>query len=244
MVDNGSEGDDAQVLKKRFADCIHLIENDRNYGFAGGANIGMRYALNNYSPEYLLLLNNDTVVAPGFLNQLIKLAESDASIGIVGPKVYKYNSANCIDSIGARLNMWTGQVDFLAYTHIDTGQYDDQLEVDWVGPCILMKSGMVQNIGLYDESYFFYWEDVDYCIRAKKAGYKVMFLPEAKIWHKRGKSSEKMASGSLDYYSTRNRIRFMKKHASRCQYLTFLVYLFGWHLFNSAPAILFRISVN
>src|SRR4030042_2187559 len=103
LVDNGSKGNDARVLREKFGDYIHLIENDRNYGYAKGVNIGIRYALANSASEYILLLNNDTVVAPDFLNQLVKLAESDSSVGIVGPKTYYYGSSSRLESIGARL---------------------------------------------------------------------------------------------------------------------------------------------
>ena len=91
VVDNASNGDDVKILREKSGDYVHIIENDKNYGFAEGSNIGMRYALRTFCPAYLLLLNNDTVVAPDFLDELVKVAESSDEIGIVGPKIYYYD---------------------------------------------------------------------------------------------------------------------------------------------------------
>ena len=84
VVDNGSKGNDAQVLQEKFSDYIHLIQNDRNYGFTGGTNIGMRYALNNSAPDYILVLNSDTVVDSEFLAEMVKVTEADPASGIAG----------------------------------------------------------------------------------------------------------------------------------------------------------------
>jgi len=87
VVDNASEGNDVRILREKFGDYIHIIENDKNYGYTGGNNIGMKYAMAHHQPDYILILNNDTVVAPNFLTGMIGAAESDDSIGVVGPKV-------------------------------------------------------------------------------------------------------------------------------------------------------------
>ena len=98
VVDNGSRGNDAEVLQEKFGDYISLIRNDKNYGYTGGNNIGIRHALNNSSPDYFLILNNDVAVAPDFLTEMVKVADNDAAIGIVGPKVYYYDFPNRIQS--------------------------------------------------------------------------------------------------------------------------------------------------
>jgi len=126
VVDNCSEGNDAQALREQFGDYIHLIQNDRNYGYTGGNNIGIRYVLPTSDPGYLLMLNNDVIVAPDFLNHLVDAAEADASIGIVGPKVYYYGFPRHLQTAGARVNMWTGQAPSIGSRQIDAGQYDRQ----------------------------------------------------------------------------------------------------------------------
>ena len=106
VVDNGSRGNDAELLKQRCGDYIHVIENDKNYGFAEGCNIGMRYAIEERA-DYFLLLNNDTVVDSIFLDELIKTAENDIA-GIVGPAIYFYDSPDEIQSRGGIVNLYFG----------------------------------------------------------------------------------------------------------------------------------------
>ena len=237
VVDNGSEGNDAQMLQERFGDYIHIIRNDKNYGFAGGANIGMRYVLNNSAADYVLLLNNDTVVDPEFLTELVKVAEADPAIGITGGKIYYYDNPGQLQFVWGRIGLRAGRVistpkvvaEKIKSIELDKGQYNQIKEADWVTCCcFLIKEQVLKSIGSLDESYFFYWEEMDYCVRARKAGYKIVYVPKAKIWHK-GEQSSKKIRGFARYYAVRNRFRFMKKHATRWQYRCFLIYFFGFY---------------
>ena len=109
LVDNGSTGDDAEVLKEKYGDYIHLLCNSENLGFAGGVDVGLRYAMGTIHPAYFLLLNNDTVVAPDFLDELVKVAESDETIGIVGPRIYYYDyrgENNILWFAGGKILVW------------------------------------------------------------------------------------------------------------------------------------------
>ena len=238
VVDNGSQGDDVKILGKKFGDYIHIIENEKNYGYTGGNNIGIRYALAHHQPDYFLIQNNDTIVAPDFLNAMVSVAECNQSIGIVGPKVYYHDLPDRIHSAGVRINMWTGQTFPIGIKQIDAGQYDSHYEVDCVCGCtLLVRNEIIQNIGLFDDSYFCYWDETDYCIRAQRAGYKVVFAPEAKIWHRKNLKQklfnklpgEEKASSASYYFWARNRFRFMRKHASQVQYLSSLIYYFIYH---------------
>jgi len=237
VMDNGSEGNDVQVLKERFGDYIHIIRNDKNYGFAGGANIGMRYVLNNSAADYVLLLNNDTVVDPEFLTEMVKVAEADPAIGIVGAKIYYYDNPNRLQFVWGKIDLWRGElipilkvvIEKIRSVELDKGQYDHTKEADWVtGCCFLIKEQVLKSIGLLDEGYFCYGEDLDYCLRAKRAGYKIVYVLKAKVWHKGGQSSKKV-SGFSRYLGERNRFRFMRKHATKWQYRCFLIYFFGFH---------------
>jgi len=250
LVDNGSKGNDAQVLEEKFGDYIHLIRNDKNYGYTGGNNIGMRYVVRDSASEYLLILNNDTIVAPDFLAQMIKVAKSESSIGIVGPKVYYYHFPNRIQSAGGKVNMRTGQASLIGVKEIDVGQYNRQQEVDYVfGCCLLIKKEVIQKVGLFDESYFCYWDETDYCFRAREAGYKVVRIPEAKIWHKASiklkvwdkTPTGNKASGLSYYYMARNNFKFMRKYAVKWQYRSFLLYFFGYQFwFMTAVCLLYH----
>jgi len=231
VVDNGSSGNDVTVLKSLPSEQIELIEIDKNRGYAKGVNAGIKYAEAKYSPDYFLLLNNDTIVDPDFLNQLVVAAESSDVIGIVGPKVYFYNAPNLIQSIGVKINMYTSAPSYDGFKKMDVGQYENVRDVDWMGPCAMVKAAVFNKIGYFDEDYFVYWEDADFCIRAKKAGYQVCYIPSAKIWHKLW-GSYRDSSDLIYYYMSRNRIRFMKKNASRCEYICFLAYLCSYHIWS------------
>ena len=237
VVDNGSKENDVDVLQERFGDDIHLVQNDKNYGFAEGNNIGIRYALNNFAPEYLLLLNNDTVVAPEFLTEMVKVAETNTAIGIAGAKLYYYNNPTQLQSLWGKIDFWKGQVietpkivtERFKSIELDEGQYNQIREVDSIkGCCFLIKKRALQDIGLLDKSYFSFWEETDYCFRATKENYKTVYVPNAKVWHK-GAQSEKKIPGLSRYYMTRNRFKFMKKHATKWQYRCFLMYFFGFY---------------
>lgn len=232
LVDNDSTGDDARVLRDKFADYIHVIENDKNYGFAGGANIGMRYAMVNSRPDYILLLNNDTIVDANFLTCLVEAAESSKSVGIVGGKICFLSDPGRIQIVWGKTNLWHWQL-FLPVPRyssyrkvVDKGQYDYLRDVDWVSGCaILIKKDVINKIGLLEESYFGGWDDTDYCLCAKKAGFSVLYTHCAQIWHKNAQSFSKVKSYRA-YLDARNRFIFMKRHASKPQYILFVLNCF------------------
>ena len=236
LVDNGSEGNDAEVLRERFGDYIHLIENDRNYGFAEGNNIGMRYALQSSNPDYVLLLNNDTVVDPGFLSELVEVAESDRSIGIVGPKVYYYYEPNRISCAGANIDWWN--VGTWPTNEVDVGQFDSVEEVDWVSGCaLLIKRITLDEIGLLYTGYFAYFEETEWCVKCRKAGYKVVYVPHARVWHKVLSTAAK-TGGLFLYYMTRNRFLFMKRNSTKMRFLVYFIHFFLWRLMSSTARLL------
>jgi len=209
VVDNGSAGEDVAVLRLKFWEYIHLIENDRNYGFCEGNNIGIRYALKNET-DYVLLLNNDTIVAPDFLSQLLGVAESNPDIGLLGPKIYFYFEPNRIWFAGGRISFASihsarGRWD------IDRGQFDKIDRVDFVsGSCMLVKACVLKSVGLLDPVYFFGLEDVDLSLRATRAGFSNVFVPSSRIWHKSGKSAAR--NPDVPYFTSRNEIILARKH--------------------------------
>jgi len=203
---------------------IILIKNDENYGFAGGNNIGIEYAINILKSDYILLLNNDTVVDPDFLTELVNVAESNEKIGFVGAKTYFYDRKNIIQAAGG------GKIDLKqvisiepGLNKIDNGNYDKNFELDYItGSCILCKMEVIDKIGMLNKNYFMYWEDVDLCFRGKKFGYKSVYAYKSKIWHKISASGTNYLKV---YYCTRNRIYFMEQNISS-NYLKFLLYFF------------------
>ena len=217
VVDNASEGDDVRILRERFGDYVYMIENDRNYGFAEGSNTGIRYALENLNPDYVWLLNNDTVVNEEALTELVKTAESDKRIAIVGPKVCSYMTRNRIDFAGGMMNWLLGFGDIIGHGETDVGQFDQPREVDYVtGSALLIKTGVVREIGLLDTRLFLFNEDVDWCLRAKKGGHNIVYTPGATVFHKHGASIRHVGERAV-YYSHRNRILLMSRHATKRQ---------------------------
>ena len=193
IVDNASSGDDVRILRDSFGDYVHIIANGRNDGFAGGCNIGMQYAMEK-GTDYILLLNNDTIVDAHFLSEMIKVAEGDSTIGITGSKVYYYWHPNRLQSVGGKVNWWMGEITHLGWDEEDIGRYETLAERDFViGTSLLVKKIVVDRISFLDNINFFgNYEDADYCTRAKRAGFKIVYVPESKIWHKYGASSSKL----------------------------------------------------
>jgi len=201
---------------------IILIKNRENYGFAGGNNIGIKYALNNLNPDYILLLNNDTVVERKFLNELINVAESSPQIGAVGPKTYFYDKKCRIQwAAGGFMELKYFKVEFIGSFEIDNGQYDENMALDYIsGSCVLYKREVIEKAGLLDHSYFMYFEDLDWSIKILKNNHKCYYAYKSKIWHKMGVSSN-------DCFKTRyyhmNRIYLVKKNLKRSEYLNSLI---------------------
>jgi GT2 family glycosyltransferase len=210
-----------------------LIKNKENYGFPGGNNIGIKFALKNLDPDYILLLNNDTVVDRTFLKDLIHVGESNRDVGILGPKIYYYDDPKIIWSAGCRISWKLARGIQIGSDELDHGQYDYEKEVEYVnGSAFLIKTEVIYEIGLMDESYFLYFEESDWTLRANQAGFKSFYVPEAKIWHKVSKSGGGISNPIGLYYITRNRWLFMRKWAKRSDYWFFLIYqIFGAILF-------------
>lgn len=238
IVDNGSTDGSQELFRQKYPD-ITLIENPHNLGFAEGNNIGMSYALKR-GTDYTLLLNNDTTVDKHFLDELINHADMNKKVGILGPKIYFYYEPTKICFLGANINFWTGRISVIGNNQIDKGQFEDIKEVDYVEGCaILVRKEVIEEINLLDAKYFCFFEETDWCVRAKKAGYSVIFVPKAKIWHKIGSTARKIEGFNL-YYMTRNRFLFMKKHTTEIQFVSFLIYFFSVNTVLTIASIIFK----
>lgn len=223
VVDNNSP-EPIDNLKKEFKEIV-FIKNRKNFGFAEGNNVGIRLALKEQA-DCVLILNNDTIVDKNLLIQLIAATESER-VGIVAPKIYfapgyEYHRARYKPNEQGKVFWYTGgKVDWrnILCSHrgvdeVDKGQYDKQIETDFVSGCtMLIKREVLEKIGLFDKRYFLYLEDVEFCQRAKKSGFKIIYQPKAKVWHFNAGSSQ--VGGPLhDYFITRNRLIFGMKYAS------------------------------
>ncbi len=217
VVDNGSN--EEEVKKLRDIRDITLIENKKNLGFTGGNNVGIKYALEN-GFEYIGLLNNDTTVEKGFIEPLLyELKNSD--IGAVQPKIMHMHDKTLLWSAGGLFrDIWAIPIT-IGSREIDRGQYNDVRTIDWVtGCCFIARRGIYKKIGLLDDKFFTVFEDTDWSLRVRKAGYILRYVPTSTIYHHGGasvtykeKNKEGYMSPKRHYMNIRNHIFLVKKHS-------------------------------
>lgn len=225
---------------KKFNETIidmYLIKNDKNYGFAEGNNIGIRFILQNINSDYVLLLNNDTVVDQEFLSLLVDATENNKNIGITGPTVIFYDN-NRIQSSGAMIN-WKKGISISLRENESPDFLDDKIiTVDYVSGCaFLVKSKIFTEVGLLDPQYFLYWEEADFCVRAQKKGYSIINVPKSKVWHK--VSSSTGNKGIYHYYMKRNMFWFIKCHATIKQRISFILYFLFFRIWIESFILIF-----
>ena len=224
-IDNASDGDDFQIIKETHGDWISTIKNETNLGFAEGSDRGIEEALRNEA-DYVLLLNNDTVVDRDFLDRMVAIGELYADIGILSPTIYDHDHPNKVQYQGHSIG-WYGNPARRIRIH---DPFPDFKEVEAViGICFLIKRELIQKIGLLDPIYFYQEEDIDYCVRAKRAGFRIVCVPDAQVWHHGSASLNKVPARKVGYF-LRNRIIFFSKYASKVQLLIFLLQLFFFEI--------------
>jgi len=212
VVDNGSSDGSTEKIRKQFPAVI-LLCNKENLGFAEGNNVGIRFALKNQA-DYILLLNNDTIVDSKILNSFLKSIKNNLCAGVFGAKIYYFFEPNRIWFAGG---VWARRrANFL---HLGMGEIDvpekfnKTMSVDYVCGCALFaKREVFDKCGLLDPRFFLMFEDADWCTSAREAGYNVIFVPEAKVWHKISVSFGGTKSPYKAYFKVRNRLLFSFKH--------------------------------
>ena len=228
VVDNGSTDGSVEILPQEFPQ-ITILPQGRNLGFAAGCNVGMRHALAS-AAEYVLLLNNDTFVAPEFIREMLAAIQSDSSIGAVCPKIYFADAPEMIWYAGADFSLWTGTAKHRGWKKVDRGQFDRHEEITQATGCaMLVRCSALCDVGLLDEQFWAYVEDLDWSLRFLKRGYRLAFAPKARLWHCCGGTAVKsMGAGSQairQFFSTRNMVLVARKHLRWWQIPS---YLFGF----------------
>lgn len=244
LVDNASS-DASFILSeihKNFPK-VKILALPKNLGFAGGNNAGIKLALDN-GARYVLLLNNDTIVAPDFLEKMVGVGESDKNIGFVGAKIYYFSDKNRVWFNGGEFS-WTGGGKHIQNGKIDTNPVDTQIkDTSYITGCALLaKKEVIEKIGLLTEDYFMYYEDIDWSLRAQKAGYRTVVAPAAHIWHKISRSASKMGAPTIHYYHIRNALILTQKHAPPLTKA--LVYTWSiYHYLKQTAKLMFRSSTS
>ena len=261
IVDNDSDEDPQPVLKKKYPD-IYFIRNSQNLGVAGGRNVGIHYALD-HGYKYVLLFDNDAVAAKDMISELIKAANHKSDSGIFGPKILRMDSPGIIWRAGCRSWKWaylhSGSViiqkifgllhktppgilaAFPGQDEVDQGQHDKEMDIAFqIGCAQFIRTDVFRDIGLLDEEFNPYgWEDIDFCARVTKKGWRIRYVPSARCWHRIGGSYRD------DYLRTfnnsRNMILFARKRLSP---LYFWLIMLPDYFFLTIPLMLLQFKMK
>lgn len=229
VVDNGSTDNSRNLIRKNFgqeiaAHKIKLIELPKNLGAPAAYNAGIRNAREDFA--YILKTDNDIFLDKECLKNLVSCFDCDTNIGIVGGKILYYQNRKLIHLIGSKISPFFAGGRGVGKFKIDHGQYSRKLELDAVNGCMmLVKNEVIERIGLMDERYFLYFDDLDWSLRAKAAGYKMVYCPAAFAYHKTPYPQQRFQSERWLYFAIYNSFYFMRKHYSGCQRLIFFMAL-------------------
>lgn len=223
LVDNGSSDNSVAYTKDNYPD-VKVLELEKNRGFAGGVNEGIRFS-QNFNPEYILLLNNDIECKEDFLEEMVKGFRTPDT-GSVACKMLNFYNRMKIDDAGDFIKK-KGSPYARGHGEIDQGQYDEPEFI--FGPCAgaaMYRSSIFDEIGYFDEDFFAYYEDVDFSLRMQLAGYKCFYNPKAVCYHKRGATTS-YQSGFQTHLCEKNLVALRLKNYPTKIYLRYLPYFFA-----------------
>lgn len=211
IVDNGSTDDSVTILKTTFPS-LTLLEIKENCGYAGGVNVGIQHALTQ-GAQWILLLNNDTLVDPLFLSAFSKKIEEDPKVGIIGGWPIRFYEPDKLDHLGGIWDENKGKFALVGLGEKLDFQFEGKL--DYICGCSsLIRREVFEAVGLFEPAFFCYWEEADFCMRAKQAGFTFAVCPEAKLWHK---VSASFTGGKphIAYYWWRNRFFWAERNLTK-----------------------------
>ena len=218
VVDNGSANNEAETIASRYAN-VKCIRSERNLGFAGGNNLGIRHA----QGKYLFFVNNDTEVSMNDIDMLIKRIDTSEHIGIVCPKIRFFYGDRHIQYAGfTPMSRITCRNRGIGYDEADIGQYDTPRQTAFAhGAAMMARRDTVNKVGLIPECYFLYYEEMDWSMMMKRNGYQIWYEPSATVYHKESQSTG--ANSPLKtYYLTRNRLLFIKRNSEQFRLLSYI----------------------
>ena len=210
IVDNGSTDDSIEKIRGAYPNHT-LIENGENLGLSEGNNRGLQEGIKR-GDDLLFLLNNDTVVAPNFLSEIVKAAQEHPNVAVFGPKIFFHDDPATIWYAGGGVDLQSGRC-----YHVGNGSsegYKENKETEYVCGCALaVRSNVIKKVGLLSPEYFLMWEEIDWCYRIRKQGHSCLFVPSARVWHKVSASFIKGNRGPMwQYFYHRNRLLFHQQH--------------------------------
>lgn len=220
VVDNGSNDNTSKAVNDTFP-TVRVFRSKRNLGVTGGRNLGAKIARG----DYVFFVDHDTVTDGETVKELVEVLEHDDEIGVAGPIVNYYGDPDRIWAAGTSVSLKTGKVRFNMTGEIDTGTLEDPFDVQVLPSAFMVKRDALEKVGGFDDTFFAVYEDTDFCLRIRKAGYRITCVPRSKLWHKvvRDRKGQELAVLARSYYIARNRTIFMKKHASTAAFVLFLM---------------------
>jgi GT2 family glycosyltransferase len=222
VVDNGSTDGSPQAIAREFPQ-VEQIVNPRNFGFAGGFNVGLRHALD-AGADFAFILNNDTIAARDILDPLVAAA-APGEVGVVAPAIFYASDPERVWSTGGGRNRLTLEMTGDHGRHATLAGITEREFLSGCAMCI--KRSVLERVGLFDEEFFMYYEDSDYCLRARRAGFRLLVVPQARVWHKVATSSDGSDSPAERYWMGRSSVRFFRKHARGWQWLAIIPWRVG-----------------
>ena len=208
VVDNGSSDNSLSYIKDNYSD-IGVVELGRNKGYAKGMNSGISYAINN-GAEFILITNNDVKLDSKILEEGVKLAAKDKKIGYISGKIYNLNDPDIFQYAGGRITKGIKKGQSRGKGEKDIGQYETIEDFEFMDDvCILVSSEMIREIGSYDEDFFFDFEETEWNIRIKRGGFRIVYNPKMKVWHRlHGSTGGNRFQPITEYYHWRGKIIF------------------------------------
>ena len=229
VVDNGSNDETQKsLLNIKLPNMKYkFIETGSNLGFAEGNNVGIKYALSQKN-EFILILNDDMILSPNLLIELVDFMTSNSEVGIVSPKIYfaknhefhrdrykENEKGKVIWYAGSKVDWDNVYTNHIGVDIVDKGQFDKVKKVELAsGSCMLVRSDVFEKIGYFDKGLFLYWEDADLCMRTRLAGFDIYYNPMTSVWHKVSASAGGSGGKSNDYFLIRNRFYFAMRYAT------------------------------
>ena len=211
VLDNASTDGSPEAIADAYPQ-IEMIPLRENKGYAGNNNVGIAAAVDR-GADWIFVLNEDTTLAPDCLEALLSYAAGDPQCGIVGPLVYHFDEPEVIQSAGGSLGpFWQSKHE--GQNEPDRGQYHAPRRVEWVSGCaIMVRREVIEQVGMLDERFFYYWEETEWCLRTRRGGWQIIHVPSARLWHK-GVQRNYKPGPNVTYYNTRNRLLMMAKHSA------------------------------
>jgi GT2 family glycosyltransferase len=216
VLDNASSDGSPQAVRSRFP-AVSVIETGDNLGYSAANNVGLRWAIE-HGADYALVLNEDTIQAPDCVERMVTVAEAHPEAAFFGPLVYHFDEPEVIQSAGGlRSGRW--QFWHRGQNEPDRGQFTAPERVSWISGCaLLIRLAALPSIGLFDEDFFLYCEELEWCVRAGEVGYTGLVVPAAHLWH-RGVRRDYQPSPRVTYLMARNRLLLLKKHRAGARIL-------------------------